>query len=374
MTEHGFIPIYKPDLSGHERQYLNECIDTGWISSSGQFIDKFEAEFASFTGTKHAITVANGTVALHLILTGLGVGPGDEVLVPAFTYIASVNAIKMCGATPVLTEVNRDNWLIDVQDMETRITCRTKAIMPVHLYSGICDMQMINDIATQNSLLVIEDAAEAFGSKLNGIHTGKMSDAAAFSFFGNKTITTGEGGMVVCKDAGLDSLLRRLKNQGVMASPERLDQRYWHDIFAYNYRMNNVTAALGLAQIERAGNTIKRKQEIAQIYHSAFDDLPLSFQSISNNIDSAHWLISFLLPKKIDREKFMVTMQEKHGVQSRPTFFCAHQMPVFKDKSASFPVAEKIAQRGVSIPSYPSMTEAEIERVISAVQDSLIGQ
>jgi len=367
MVEKSFIPVYKPDLSGNEALYLKECVDTGWISSSGKFIDEFETQFAKYTGAAHAITVANGTVALHLALEGLGLGKGDEVLVPTFTYIASVNAIRMCGATPVFVEARHEDWLIDPIDLVQHITKNTKAIMPVHLYSGMCDMPQICAFAENHNLLVIEDAAEAFGNTRNGQHAGCFGDVASFSFFGNKTITTGEGGMVTCKDPLRANLMRRLKSQGIMENPTRLDQRYWHDLFAFNYRMNNVTAAIGVAQLERATDTIRRKQEIATIYHDAFSNLPVEFQFLPETVSSAHWLVSFLLPPGLDREAVMVRMNDEFAIQTRPVFFCAHQMPVFERKDQAFPISEDIARRGISIPSYPGLNEYEIGRVIDAV-------
>lgn len=373
MVNQSFIPVYQPDLSGAEGQYLMQCIDTGWISSSGKFIDSFESSFAEFTGVDKAITVANGTVALHLALVGLGIGPGDEVLVPTFTYIASVNAIKMCGATPVFVEAKSDDWLLDVEDAEGRITEKTKAIMAVHLYSGLCDMPAICVMAKRHDLLVIEDAAEAFGCRLGDKHAGLFGDVATFSFFGNKTVTTGEGGMVICRDGQLDHEIRRLKSQGVSTNTDRLEMRYWHDLFAYNYRMNNPTAAIGLAQMERAENTIAKKQELASKYRDALADLPVEFQQSSEDVKSAHWLNTFLLPFEMDREKLMRQLQDDYKIQTRPTFFCAHHMPVFEDKTKSFPVSENIAGRGISIPSYPSMSGEDIDRVIDALKACING-
>ena len=217
------LPVYRPDLSGNERAYVLECIDTSWISSNGSFTGRFEQAVAEATGAAHAIAVCNGTVALHLALHVLGLGPGDEVIVPTFTYIASVNTIVQTGATPVFAESRRSDWLIDVDDVERRITPRTKAILPVHLYGYACDMPALQALAARHGLAIIEDAAEALGTTLGGRHVGTFGDVGTFSFFGNKAVTTGEGGMVVANDADLAQRLRQAKGQG-----QSLTRRYWH--------------------------------------------------------------------------------------------------------------------------------------------------
>ena len=244
-----------------------ECLDSTWISSIGAFIGKFERAIAEATGARHAISVSNGTVALHLALHCLDIGPGDEVIVPSFTYIASVHAIAQTGATPVFADSRAGDWQLDPADVERRLTPRTKAIMPVHLYGAACDMRALMDIARRHGLRVVEDCAEALGTTIRGQHVGTFGDVGTFSFFGNKTVTTGEGGMVIAGDDALAARLRMTKGQG-----QSLTRRYWHEMLGFNYRMTNIAAAIGLAQIERLPAVLERKRSIASEYRrlSAF--------------------------------------------------------------------------------------------------------
>ena len=258
------LPVYRPDLSGNERAYVLDCVDSSWISSIGVYIERFEAAVADVTGAQHAISVSNGTVALHLALHCLDIGPGDEVIVPTFTYIASVNTIAQTGATPVFAESGVHDWLVDPADIERRITPRTKAIMVVHLYGAACDMARIMEIASRHGLKVIEDCAEALGTTIDGRHVGTFGDLGTFSFFGNKTVTTGEGGMVIAGNDELAARLRMTKGQG-----QSLTRRYWHEVIGFNYRMTNIAAAIGLGQIERLEAILERKHAIAETYRRA---------------------------------------------------------------------------------------------------------
>ena len=253
------IPLYRPDLSGNEKKYVLDCIDSTWISSIGEYVGKFEKALGQITGAPHAIVVCNGTVALHLAVHCLGIGPGDEVIVPTFTYIASVNAIAQTGATPIFAESRQSDWLIDPTKIEALITPRTKAIMPVHLYGAVCDMPAIMEIARKHGLKVIEDCAESLGATLHGQHTGTFGDIGTFSFFGNKTITTGEGGAVIATDTALSQRLRIVKGQG-----QSLTRRYWHEELGFNYRMTNIAAAIGFAQSERLPQILARKRTVAK--------------------------------------------------------------------------------------------------------------
>jgi perosamine synthetase len=264
------IPVYQPSLGGREKEYVNQCLDTTWISSKGEFISRFEQGFAKFIGAEHATTVNNGTVAIHLALEALGIKAGDEVIVPTLTYIASVNTIAQTGATPVFVDSIEETWQIDPADVRRKITPKTRAVMVVHLYGLPCDMDEIMKICQEHNLLLVEDCAEAFGTYYKGQHVGTFGDVATFSFFGNKTITTGEGGMVVVKDESVARRAFHLKNQGVSQSRE-----YWHDILAYNYRMTNICAAIGLAQLERAPEILAQKRQIAQWYSEGLEGLPL---------------------------------------------------------------------------------------------------
>lgn len=358
------IPVYMPSFSGKEREYVLDCVDSGWISSIGKYADLFQGEFARYTGAPHAIAVSNGTVALHLALHCLDIGPGDEVIVPTFTYIASVNTIAQTGARPVFVDSREEDWLLSPEDLERRITPRTKAIMPVHLYGSVCDMPAIMDIADRHGLTVVEDCAEALGSSLNGIHVGNFGTVGTFSFFGNKTITTGEGGMVVCADDELAKRLVKVKGQG-----QSFDRRYWHDEMGFNYRMTNICAAIGMAQIERIDLILKRKAEIAASYRQLLANTGISFQPAKKGMESSNWLVSFLLPQGVDRARFMEMLRQK-AIDSRPVFYCAHTMPMYLEDNR-YPAAEAIASRGVSIPSYPDLSDADVVRVSEAIRACL---
>ncbi|MBP0494682.1 DegT/DnrJ/EryC1/StrS family aminotransferase [Pararoseomonas indoligenes] len=361
------IPVYRPDLSGNERAYVLNCIESTWISSLGAYIGKFEAAIAGITGAKHAAALCNGTVALHLPLHCMGIGPGDEVIVPAFTYIASVNTIAQTGATPVFAESRRGDWLLDPEDIERRITPRTKAIMPVHLYGGACDMPAIMEIARRRGVRVLEDAAEALGTTIHGRHVGTFGDAGSFSFFGNKTVTTGEGGMVVTDDDDFAAQLRQVKGQG-----QSLTRRYWHEVLGFNYRMTNICAAIGLAQTERLPQILAAKRRLADFYRQHLSNLPVTFQVKGDGVESADWLVSLLLPPGTDRDRVMAEMGAA-GVETRPVFYPAHHMPMYQ-QDAHFPVAEEIAARGISLPSFPALTDDELGRVCEALTDALRAQ
>jgi perosamine synthetase len=255
------IPVYQPLLDGNEKKYVIDCLDSTWISSRGKYITEFEQQYARYLGVKHAASVSNGTVALHLALMALGIGPGDEVIVPTLTYIASVNAITYTGAVPIFADSERDYWQLDLKGIEKLITPHTRAIMAVHLYGAACDMPAIMEIAQKYNIFVIEDCAEAIGTKIGNQYVGSFGDIATFSFFGNKTITTGEGGMVITNDETLYNRCIHLKGQGLAKY-----RQYWHDIIGYNYRMTNICAAIGLAQLEKIESIILKKHQIAEWY------------------------------------------------------------------------------------------------------------
>jgi perosamine synthetase len=358
------INLYKPDLSGNERKYVLECVDSSWISSNGVFVQRFERAFAKITEAYDAITVSNGTVALHLALHALGIGPGDEVIVPTFTYIASVNTIAQTGATPVFADSRLHDWLLDPVDVARKITPRTKAIMAVHLYGAVCDMAALCALVRQHGLLIVEDCAEALGCAYKGRHVGTFGAAGTFSFFGNKTVTTGEGGMVVTNDAPLADRLRSLKGQA--QSPT---QRYWHLEMGFNYRMTNIAAAIGVAQLERLASILERKQAIAMQYRYLLRDTPVTFQARSPDIESAEWLVSVLLPEGVDRDRIMQFMEDE-AVETRPTFYCAHHMPMYATR-LRLPRAEQISRRGLSLPSFPQMSKLDVERVAHVLRASL---
>ncbi|RFC63655.1 DegT/DnrJ/EryC1/StrS aminotransferase family protein [Fulvimarina endophytica] len=366
MSSPNRIPVYQPDLTGNERAYVLDCMDSSWISSIGSYIERFESALAQITGVGNAISLCNGTVALHLAIHCLDIGPGDEVIVPTFTYIASVNAIAQTGATPVFVDSRESDWLIDPEKVEAAITPRTRAIMPVHLYGAICDMPQIMRIADRHGLKVVEDCAECLGSSLNGAHPGSFGDVGTFSFFGNKTITTGEGGAVIAKDDALAARLRKVKGQG-----QSLTRRYWHEELGFNYRMTNIEAAIGMAQAERLPQILERKRAIAARYRELASDLPVSFQRPDEGVVSSEWLVSVLIPEHTDREKLMAGMAAD-GVETRPVFYCAHEMPMYdQGPRPDLEVAGTISRRGISLPSFPALTAEDQDRVIASLSKAL---
>lgn len=357
------IPVYKPSLNGNEKKYVNDCIDSSWISSKGKYNEIFSKEFADYIGVKYGTTVCNGTLALHLALLALGIGEGDEVIVPSFTYIASANAVKYTGADVVFADSKEDSWQLDPNDIEHRITNRTKAIMPVHLYGHPCDMDEIMRIANKHRLFVIEDCAEAIGSEYKGKKVGSFGDIAAYSFFGNKTITCGEGGMVVTNDKTLYERAFHLRGQGLAEHRE-----YWHDIIGYNYRMTNVAAAIGLAQLEQVDTFIQRKIKIADIYKKCLSDLPVKIHGSVGDVKHTYWMVSIICKKIEDRDKLRDYLKEK-GIETRPTFYPVHTMPMYSEKYQKLTVAEKLGWSGINLPSYPDLTDEEVIYICDEIKN-----
>jgi len=356
-------PVYRPNLSGNEKKYVNECLDSTWISSKGKFVSEFEEKFAEYIGVKYAAGVSNGTVALHLALITLGIGPGDEVIVPTFTYIASVNSIAYTGAEPIFVDSLADTWQISPEDVRRKITPRTKAIMPVHIYGHPCDMDEIQKIAKENNIFVIEDCAESFGAKYKKQHTGTFGDISTFSFFGNKTITTGEGGMVVTNDKTLFDRAVHFKGQGLAKHRE-----YWHDVIGYNYRMTNICAAIGLAQLERADSIIPRKRKVAELYIKYLNDLPVEYQKEDKDVFSIYWMFTILVKINEDREPLREHLK-KNGIETRPAFYPVHTMPMYADRYQKHPVAENLAWRGINLPSYPDLLEEDIIFICEKIRE-----
>jgi perosamine synthetase len=353
------IPIYRPYLTGAERRYVNECLASTWISSRGEFIERFERSFARFIGASHVTSVCNGTAALHLALLAIGIKPGDEVIVPTLTYVASVNMIVAAGATPVFVDSLENTWQISPTAIERAITPRTKAIMVVHLYGASCDMAAITEICRKNHLLLIEDCAEAFGTFFEGKHVGTFGDVAIFSFFGNKTITTGEGGMVIARTDGVLKRAFHLKTQAVSA-----DREYWHDEVGYNYRMTNICAAIGLAQLEHAESILKKKRQIARWYDKYLSGLSVKRQTVPVRSRHSWWLYSILVEPDV-RDSLRQHLRQA-SIETRPVFPLVHEMPHF-EVDQRFPFAEKISRSGLSLPSYPDLSEAEVGFVASSI-------
>lgn len=362
MAQRGhFIPVSHPVLDGNEKLYVGECLDTGWLSANGRFVPLFESAFASYCGTMHAVATSSGTAALHLALLALGVGPGDEVLVPTLTYVATANAVRYCGATPVFVDSEWQTWNIDPSAIEARISAKTRGIIVVHLYGHPADMDPILEIARRHGLFVLEDAAQAHGAQYKGRRVGGLGDAGIFSFFGNKLITTGEGGMIVTSREEVAERARWLRGQGM--DPTR---HYWFPVIGFNYRMTNLQAAVGLAQLERIEARLAERRQVAQWYERYLDRFEHLLQRPSCQPWARHtfWLYSVLLDRSvaIDRDEIMHALRWR-GIETRPVFYPVHTMPPYRSANCSLPVAEAIASRGISLPTHSLLTEDQVRYV-----------
>lgn len=361
------ISIANPILNGNERKYIDECIDTGWISANGRFIKEFEEKFAEFCGTKYAIACCNGTVTLHLALEALGIGPGDEVIMPTLTYIATANAVHYCGATPVFVDSEQSTWNIDPAKIEEKINEHTKAIIPVHLYGLPCNMDEIMEIANTHHIAVIEDAAEAHGASWNGKIVGSIGDIGSFSFFGNKIITSGEGGMLTTNSAELYEKMKLLRSQGV--DPQK---RYWHSVVGYNYRMTNLQAAVGLAQLENIQWHMDQRQRVAKLYEKYLPMLGdcIATQAVPQKAKHVYWMNSILLTDKVSMERDDVMQKmEARNIEMRPLFYPMHIMPPYYDKTAQAPIAESLSSRGINLPSHGKLEEEHIRYIVESLRD-----
>ncbi len=356
-------PVYQPSLKGNELKYVTECIESSWISSKGKYISAFEDNFAAYINAGYATSICNGTAALHIVLAAVNIGPGDQVIVPTFTYIASVNAISYVGAIPVFVDSMPDTWQIDYRDVERKITPKTKAILAPHLYGHPCEMDELTVICRKYGLLLIEDCAEAIGSKYNNKHLGTFGDIAAYSFFGNKTITTGEGGMVVSNSKELIDRAKKLKNQGLS------DRQYWHDEIGYNFRMTNICAALGLAQLEHIDQVIKEKTRIANLYRKAFENSVIEFHGQAPNSFNSYWMCSILIPDSSKRDDLRNHLASA-GIETRPLFYPVHKMAMYsKFTTERFPVATDISYRGINLPSYPDLTNDDVNFISAKTKE-----
>ncbi|KAF0811507.1 GDP-perosamine synthase [Andreprevotia sp. IGB-42] len=364
------IPVNTPLLDGNEKKYLNECIDTGWISSEGPFIKKFEDAFAKTVGRRHAIAVCNGSVALDAAVVALGIGPGDEVILPTFTIISCASAIVRAGALPVLVDSDPVTWNMDTRQIEQKITSRTKAIMVVHIYGLPVDMAAIERIAAKHRLLIIEDAAEMHGQRFEGRPCGSFGNISTFSFYPNKHITTGEGGMLVTDDEILADRCRSLRN--LCFQPQK---RFVHETLGWNMRMTNMQAAIGVAQLERLDEFVLRKRQMGNFYTHALQgvpglQLPLERASYAENI---YWVFGIVLEDDVsfDAEEAMRRLAEL-GIGTRPFFWPMHEQPVFQAMGLfageHYPIAEKLARRGFYIPSGLALQEDQMETVGAGVR------
>ncbi len=361
-----FIPVAEPVLTGNELAYVTDCVTSSWVSSIGKYIPRFEEEFARFCGVRYGVATSNGTTALHLALAILGIGPGDEVIVPTLTFIATANVVRYTGATPVFADSEPRTWNIDPADVARKITRRTKAIIPVHLYGHPAEMDAINALAREHNLVVIEDAAEAHGAAYQGRRVGALARLAAFSFYGNKIITTGEGGMLTTDDDALAEQARWLRDHGM--SPTR---RYWHPVIGYNYRLTNLQAALGVAQMERIEEFIARKRAIATLYSDLLRGTPgITLPPEAPWAKNVYWMFSILVDDAfgLGRDPLMAHLKSR-GIDSRPFFHPIHTMPPYAT-GTSLPVAERLSRQGINLPSSVALTDDDVRRVVRAIQEA----
>lgn len=360
------IPVSEPTLLGNEEKYVLDCLRSNWISSKGRYTQTFEEAFASFCGVKHAIAVVNGTAALHVALLALGAGENDEIVVPTLTYVATANAVTYCGARPVFADCESDTWNLDVNQVESLITQHTKGIIAVHLFGHPVDMDPLLEIAEKHRLFVLEDAAEAHGAVYKGRKVGTMGEATTFSFYGNKIITTGEGGMITTNSDALAERIRLLKGQGM--DPQR---RYWHPVIGYNYRMTNIQAAIGLAQLERVEELIERHRYNARLYPELLKELPsLVFPVEREWASHVYWVYGILLKDSHQRRNQVMEYLAKRGIETRPFFYPVHLMPPYHRK-ISLPVAEMVSAQGIILPSSANLSKDSIHQVCQELIDLL---
>lgn len=368
-----FIPVCEPMLAGNELKYVTDAVSTGWISSSGKYVTEFEKQFAAYSDCKYGVAVCNGTVALHLALVALGVSEGDEVIVPTFTMIASAFAVCYTGAKPVFVDADPHTWNIDVAKIEEKITPRTKAIMPVHIFGQMCDMDAIQALADKYNLLIIEDAAEAHGAMWRGRKAGSCSHVGCFSFFANKNITTGEGGMVVTNDEAIYEQLKYYKN---VCFPMNGVRNYLHNDIGFNYRMSNVVAAIGLAQTEKADEYKAMRMHNNELYRRYLADVPgIRFQNILPQAECVSWMNTIVLDPALyghTKDELIAYLRE-NNVDSRLLFNGMHRQKSLLDFgcdcSGEYPICDMLTENGFYLPSASSLTEDVIEAICTLIKN-----
>lgn len=358
------IPVSKPYISKAELDCVSEAVKTGWVSSLGPYIDEFERKFAAYCGTKYALTVSNGTVGLHLALVAYGIGPGDEVIVPDLTFVATANTVRMAQAVPVIVDVQRDTYCIDPEQVIRAITPRTKAIIPVHLYGHPANMTAIREIARKYELKVVEDAAEAHGASIGGVRVGALGDCAVFSFYGNKIITSGEGGMITTDD---EALFQRMKHLRDHAMSQKI--RYWHTDVGYNYRMTNMQAALGVAQLAQIDYFLARRASLLEQYRAFLEPSGIECNP-SVNAQPVNWMTCALVDSlgRERRDQVIMKMRER-GVDVRPFFYPLTCLPMYS--GVSNPISQSLSENGFNLPTYVGLEEDKVEMVCSVFMQAL---
>ncbi len=361
------IPVAYPDLQGNEMKYVTDCIATEWVSSQGPYVKRFEDAFAEWAGVEHAVTCSNGTAALHLALVALGIGPGDEVIVPSMTYVASANAVTYVGGDVVLVDSDSDSLNVTPEAVAAAVTPRTKAVIPVDLYGMPVDIPALRD-AVPVGILIVEDAAEAIGARVRGTHVGGHSDIATFSFYGNKTLTTGEGGMVTCHTHEMADRIRLYRDQG--QDPNRT---YFHPVLGFNYRLTNLQAAVGLAQVERIEHHLGERRRVTTRYADRLGDLDhlLHMPPVPGGNVHGHWMFNVVLRNadvsKRDRVRDHLAID---GIETRPGFTPIHRLPMHAVPDA-FPVANWIGDCSISLPTHGRLTDDDVDYVAARLRAAL---
>ena len=369
-SRRAIIPVCEPTLNGNELKYVQQAVETNWISSAGSYIHEFEAKFAEKCGARYGIACANGTVAMHLALATLGLEPGDEVIIPTFTMIATINAVVYCGATPVLVDSEAEYWQMDVAQVAAKITPRTKAIIPVHIYGHPVDMDPLMELARQHGIIVIEDAAESHGAEYKGRRTGSLGDAAGFSFYGNKIITTGEGGMITTDNREIAKLAWNLRDHAFST-----DRHFWHKFVGFNYRMTNLQAAVGLGQVEQMDAFVAARREHALEYNCRLHGIPgITTPPEAEWAKNVYWMYGILVDKAqygMDRDALRQVLAE-NGIETRTFFIPMHCQPIYWNtfKGQRFPVAEQLCRDGFYLPSASSLALDEIEYITDVIREA----
>jgi perosamine synthetase len=368
------IPVCEPNIGPRELEYVTECVRSGWISSKGEYVRRFEEAFSAFCGVSHGVSCTSGTTALHLAVASLGIGKGDEVILPSHTMIATCNAVLYTGAKPVLVDSELETWNLDPEKVIEKVTPRTKAILPVHTYGHPCEMDALGEIAEDHHLDLIEDAAEAHGAEYRGEKIGSMGRMACFSFYANKIITTGEGGIVVTDDRELAKLCRTLMNHAF--SEER---HFWHQHIGFNYRMTNLQAAVGLAQMERIDEFIEAKRRNAALYKKHLQGIPgIHLPPEKPWVKNVYWMFGLLLDEEygMSRDDLQARLLEK-GIETRTFFIPMHQQPVYREMGLfigeEYPIADRLGEWGLYLPSSTTLKEEEIRYIADSVRSARDG-
>jgi perosamine synthetase len=366
------IPVNEPKLGPRELEYVTEAVESGWISSAGRYIEEFESGWAAYCGRRHGIAVSNGTTALHAAVAALGLEPGDEVILPTFTIVSCVTALLAVGAKPVLVDSDPELWTMDVDRLEARVTEKTRAIMPVHIYGHPVDMDPLLDLARRYDLVVVEDAAEAHGAEYRGRRAGSFGTSSCFSFYANKLVTTGEGGMLLVDDDRLAERARSMRN--LAFQPGR---RFLHAELGFNMRLTNLQAALGVTQVDRIDDVVARKRRMGQAYTERLSEIPgLELQVQQPWARSVFWMYGLVLREDTGLDAVELSRRlAARGIETRPFFLGMHEQPVLRDRGLFvdevYPVAERIARQGLYLPSGLSLSESQVDQVCDAVREVL---